>query len=228
MSGKLLIIGAGEFADIAYEYFTVDSDYEVVGFAVEAEYLTETEKFGLPVVALEEAESQFPPAQVSAHVAVTSTQLNRVRARLIELARAKGYTLANFVSPHAFVWRTASLGDNVFIFENNVIQHGVTIGDGCVIWSGNHIGHQTRIGDYCFLSSHVVISGYCSIGRSCFLGVNASFADNVALADDSFVGMAAVVNKSVKEPGQILNGNPAAPSRVTAYRYFKITPPEGA
>ncbi|UWQ77060.1 hypothetical protein [Leisingera sp. M658] len=26
MSKKLLIIGAGEFADIAYEYFTVDSD----------------------------------------------------------------------------------------------------------------------------------------------------------------------------------------------------------
>ncbi len=224
MSKPLLIIGAGEFADIAYEYFTVDSDYDVVGFAVEAAYLDQTEKFGLPVVALEEATNHFPPDKVAAHVAVTSTQLNRVRARLIAQSRDQGYTLANFISPRAMVWRTASLGENLFIFENNVVQHGVTIGDGCVLWSGNHIGHQSRIGDYCFLSSHVVVSGYCTIGRSCFVGVNASFADNVTLGDDCFVGMAAVVNKSFKDNGQILNGHPAEPSRVTAYRYFKIEP----
>ncbi len=36
---KLVLIGAGEFAEIAYEYFTYDSSYEVVGFSVEKEYL---------------------------------------------------------------------------------------------------------------------------------------------------------------------------------------------
>ncbi|WP_083099816.1 acetyltransferase [Pseudophaeobacter leonis] len=222
MSKRLLIIGAGEFADIAYEYFTVDSDYEVVGFAVEREYLTEDTKFGLPVVALDEADATFDPRDTEAHVAVTSTQLNRVRARLIGAARAKGYRLASFISPHAFVWRTAEIGENAFIFEDNTIQHGVRIGDGCVLWSGNHIGHQTRIGDHCFLSSHVVISGYCSIGASCFLGVNATFADNVTLGDDCFVGMAAVVNKSFEAKGLILNGHPAEASKVSSYRYFRI------
>lgn len=222
MSGKLLIIGTGEFADIAYEYFTVDSDYEVIGFAVEQAYLEQDTKFGLPVVALETVETHFDPATVAAHVAVTSTQLNRVRARLIGIAKDKGYRLANFISPHAFVWRTAEIGENVFIFENNTVQHGVKIGDGCVLWSGNHIGHQSRIGDYCFVSSHVVISGYCDIGDSCFLGVNSTFADNVTLGADCFVGMAAAVNKSFADKGQILNGHPAEASRVTSYRYYKI------
>ena len=32
---KLVIVGAGEFGEIAYEYFTFDSEYEVVAFAVE-------------------------------------------------------------------------------------------------------------------------------------------------------------------------------------------------
>ena len=40
---KLVIVGAGEFAEIAYEYFTYDSDYEVVGFAVEKAYIKEKE-----------------------------------------------------------------------------------------------------------------------------------------------------------------------------------------
>ncbi|WP_323776780.1 acetyltransferase [Leisingera sp.] len=222
MSKKLLIIGAGEFADIAYEYFTVDSDYEVAGFAVEAEFLTEEEKFGLPVVALETVETVFPASEVEAHVAVTSTKLNRIRARLIEIARSKGYTLASFISPHAMVWRTAELGDNIFIFENNVVQHGVTIESGCVLWSGNHIGHQTRIREHCFLASHVVVSGYCDIGARSFVGVNATFADNVKIGEDCFVGMAAAVNKSFDTPGQILNGNPAEPAKVSSYRYFRI------
>lgn len=225
MSKSLLLIGAGEFADIAYEYFTVDSPYDVVGFAVEREHMGADEKFGLPVVALEDAAARFDPATTEAHVAVTSTQLNRVRARLMQVAEDQGYTLANFISPRAMVWRTVKLGRNVFIFENNVVQHGVRIGDGCVLWSGNHIGHQTQIGDHCFLSSHVVISGYCSIGARSFLGVNATFADSVSIGADTLVGMAAVVGKSFAEDGLILNGHPAEPSRVTSYRYYKLKPP---
>lgn len=224
MTQSLVIVGAGEFADIAYEYFTVDSAFTVVGFAVEAAYLKEATKFGLPVVALEEVEATFPTDSVQVHVAVTSTQLNQVRERLVGVVRQKGYRLASYISSRAFVWRTAKLGENVFVFENNVIQHGVEIGDGVVLWSGNHIGHQTRIGEFCFVSSHVVISGYCSIGRRSFLGVNATFADHVSIPADTFVGLASVLNKSVTEPGQILTGNPAVPSKVSAYRYFKVQP----
>lgn len=224
MAENLLIVGAGEFADIAYEYFTVDSDYTVVAFAVERDYLDETRKYGLPVIALEEATEHFDPATTQAHVAVTSTKLNRVRADLMEKTRGAGYSLANFISPRAMVWRTAELGENVFIFENNVVQHGVHIEDGCVLWSGNHIGHQTKIGAHCFLSSHVVISGYCTIGARSFIGVNAAFADGVSIAEDCLVGMAAVVNKSFDKPGLILNGNPAEPAKVTSYRYYRIKP----
>ena len=220
----LLIIGAGEFAEIAYEYFTVDSDYTVVGFAVEREYVTDTMRHGLPVVALEEAEAHFAPAQVSAFVAITNTQHNRLRERLMQTARDKGYKLASFISPNAFVWRTAQIGENVFIFENNVIQHGVNIAEGCILWSGNHIGHQTRIGPCCFLSSHVVISGYCEIGQRCFLGVNASLADHVSIAEDSLIGLGSVVSKSIKQPGAMVTGHPAEVSRVSTYRFFRLKP----
>ncbi len=222
MTKSLLIVGAGEFADIAHEYFTQDSDYDVVGFAVEAAFRAGNEHRGLPLVALEEAEVLFDPQLVAAHVAVTNTKLNRVRERLVGATRSKGYALANYVSSHAFVWRTAQLGENVFIFENNVVQHGVKIGDGVVLWSGNHIGHQTEIGDFTFISSHCVISGYCRIGRRCFLGVNATFADHIEIGEDCFVALAAVVNKSFSEPGQLITGHPATPSKVSTYRYFKL------
>ncbi len=222
MTNPLLIIGAGEFADIAHEYFTQDSEYDVVGFAVEKEFLNGNEHRGLPVVAFENVEAHFNPRQVAVHVAVTNTNLNRVRERLVGAAKAKGYSLANYISSRAFVWRTVMLGENVFIFENNVIQHGVKIGDGVVLWSGNHIGHQTEIGDFTFVSSHCVISGYCRIGRRCFLGVNATFADHIEIGDDCFVALASVLNKSFSDAGLMISGHPAMPSKVSTYRFFRL------
>ncbi len=50
MKQKLVIIGDSDFAQIAYEYFTHDSHYEVVAFAVEAAYKKRDELFDLPVI----------------------------------------------------------------------------------------------------------------------------------------------------------------------------------
>ena len=57
---KLVIVGDGEFAQIAFEYFTYDSTYEVVAFAVEQEYHKQTSLCGLPVVELESIDTLFP------------------------------------------------------------------------------------------------------------------------------------------------------------------------
>lgn len=60
---KLIIVGASAFAEIAYEYFTYDSDYDVVAFAVETPYLLDNNKYGLPLVAFETMEQRFPPME---------------------------------------------------------------------------------------------------------------------------------------------------------------------
>src|SRR6476620_8478124 len=120
---KLVIVGDGEFARIAHEYFSHDSPHTVVGFAVERDYLKSSRFLDLPVVPFEEIELNFAPDRHKVFVAVTYAQLNRVRARLYQQAKLKGYELASYVSSHAFVWRNAVVGENVFIFENNVIQH---------------------------------------------------------------------------------------------------------
>ena len=56
---KLVLFGDSAFAEIAYEYFTHDSPYEVVAFAVEAEYRTRDELFGLPVVPFESLADRY-------------------------------------------------------------------------------------------------------------------------------------------------------------------------
>lgn len=218
---QIVIVGDGETAELAYEYFTYDSPYEVVAFSVEQAYLKKSELFGLPVVAFETLEETHPPQSYKAFVAISYTQLNRIRTRLYQAVKGKGYGVVSYISSKAFVWRNAEIGENCFILENNVIQYAVKIGNNVVLWSGNHIGHQTVIKDNNFISSHVVVSGYCEVDESCFMGVNSSIANNVKIGRDCLIAMGAVVTKDT-DARQVYKGNPAKPSQADSFAVFRV------
>lgn len=223
---KLVIIGAGEFAEIAYEYFMFDSDYSVVAFAVEKEYRTEDFLFGLPVINFEDIVQKYTPSEFDVFVALTYAKLNRVRRRLYDICKKQGYHCASYVSSRAFVWHNVKIGENTFIFEDNTIQYHAQIGNNVVLWSGNHIGHRTIIEDDCWITSHDVISGFCRIGRGSFLGVNVSVGDKVVIAKDTVLGAGAVTVKNLDEIGQVYIGSPAKLLGKTSYMQFGISEEE--
>ena len=196
---KLIIVGDSAFAEIAYEYFTYDSQYEVVGFSVEREFLSKHELFGRPVVAFEDLEKVYAPDEHYFFAANVYTQLNQLRTRLYREAKRKGYSPASYVSAQAFVWRNVEIGEHCFIFENNVIQPFARVGDNVILWSGNHIGHHSVIKSHCFISSHVVVSGFVEIGESCFVGVNATMANNINVGDNCLIGAGALVLAAVPD-----------------------------
>src|SRR2546421_4515158 len=105
MAEHLIIVGDSLFAEIAYEYFSHDSPYDVVGFAVEAEYRKRDELLGLPVVDFETLAESYDPREHDVYAALVYTQLNRLRARLADEAKRRGFGLASYVSSRAFVWR---------------------------------------------------------------------------------------------------------------------------
>ncbi len=225
MSGRrknqeLVLVGDSSFAEIAFEYFTKDSSYEVVAFSVERGYLQRSELFGLPVVPFEELPERFPPSQYSAHVAVPYSQFNQLRLRLGEELRRWGYPLASYISSRAFVWDNVKVGEHCFIFEDNTVQPFVSLGEFVILWSGNHIGHHSRIGDGCFVSSHVVISGHCDIGKRCFVGVNATIGNNVTIGEDCWIGPGTTIVRDV--PARTMfRGQRDAPEEISSLDYLK-------
>ena len=218
---NLIIVGDGETAQLAYEYFTHDSDYRVIGFSVEKAFLKSDKLYGLPVTPFEELDRFYSPQQHSVFIAISYTQLNRIRTRLYQTVKRMGYQIPSYISSRAFVWHNVKIGENCFILENNVIQHGVSIADNVILWSGNHIGHQSSIGENTYIASHVVISGFCEIGEGCFLGVNCCLNDKIKIAKDCIIGSGAVVVRNT-EPGKVYIGNPAKPSEANSYRVFKV------
>lgn len=219
---KLVLFGDSAFAEIAYEYFTHDSEYEVVGFTVSQQYITKKELFGLPVVPFEEVENIFSPDTHDMHIAIVYLQMNRVRTRFYHEAKEKGYRLANYISSRAFVWRNVTMGDNIFIFEDNTIQPFVKIGSNNVFWSGNHIGHHSTIGSHNFISSHVVVSGFCNIGDSNFFGVNSTVGNNIDIGNDCLLGSFTHMVKNVPS-GTLMKGVPDKIEEESTYKKFNIS-----
>lgn len=218
---KLIIIGSGETGLIAYEYFQFDSEYEVIAFSVNNQYINESIINGLPVIPFEILEQEYNPIEYEVYVAISSGKLNRNRTKVYHEAKLKGYKCASYISSKAFVWRNVEIGENCFIFENNTLQPFVKIENNVTLWSGNHIGHNTIIKNNCFISSHCVISGFCEVGENSFLGVNCTIENNTKIAKDNFIGAGALIQKNTNEK-DFYQLKQTELSKVNTHRLFKI------
>ena len=136
------------------------------------------------------AANTHPPSDYSMFVAIGFSRVNQARAEMYHQCKEAGYDLVSYVNSRATQWGEFTIGDNTFIFEDNVIQPFVRIGSNVVLWSGNHIGHDAQIGDHVFIASHAVVSGNVLIGDYCFVGVNATFRDGVKVAPRCVIGAA--------------------------------------
>jgi sugar O-acyltransferase (sialic acid O-acetyltransferase NeuD family) len=188
MTKPLVIFGSGDIAQLAHYYFTTDSEYEVVAFTVDRDYVTESEFLGLPMVPFDELPERFPPESNALFVALAYAKINGVRKEKYLAAKALGYEIASYISSYATVLNDGRIGENAFLLEDNTIQPFVTIGNNVTLWSGNHIGHHSTIQDHCFLASQIVVSGGVVIEEQTFIGVNATLRDHITVGARCVIG----------------------------------------
>ncbi|RFN60040.1 acetyltransferase [Marixanthomonas ophiurae] len=205
---KVVIFGIQDFAELAHYYLENDSAYKVAAFCVDQKYLPETKKFkGLPVIAFEEVDTEYPPDQYNFFAPLSPTKMNGLREAVYKKIKEKGYQMISYVSSKATVFDN-EIGDNCFILEDNTLQPFTKIGNNVVLWSGNHIGHHCEIKDNVLFTSHVVLSGHCVVEANCFFGVNATIRDGITLAEGTLVAMAASITKDT-DAWSVYVGNPA-------------------
>jgi len=221
MTRKLVIFGLGDLAELAGYLFPLHTDYEVAAFCVDAEYAKESTFQNRPIVTTNNVIEEYPPAECDMFVAIGYKNLNKLREEKYFQIKKMGYRLATYVSPLATVFDNVSIGDNCFIFENNVVQPFVRIGNNTMLWSGNHVGHHSVIGDNCFIASHAVISGRVEIGNNVFIGVNATLRDKIKIGSHCVIGAGTVLLKDA-EKDQVFIQEATAPSRVPSYRLRNI------
>jgi sugar O-acyltransferase (sialic acid O-acetyltransferase NeuD family) len=205
---KLLIVGLSNNSKIASYYFERDTEFSVIGFCVDKEYMKESTFCNFPIFDLEKINFSHPPEQFQIFVATGYNQMNTIRENLYLRVKKMGYLLPNYISPKCSFLSEEIIGDNNFILEDNTIQPFVKLGSNNVIWSGNHIGHDVIIGDHNFITSHVVIAGFTKIGNNTFLGINSTIRDGIIISNKTLIGAGSLILKST-EPETVYFSNKA-------------------
>lgn len=196
---KIVIYGAGQTAEIIYDYLVNDSPYEIVAFTADKEFIKNDKFMNLPLVPFEEVEKTYPSGKFDMFVAMSYNDINRLRAEKYYAAKKKGYKLISYVSSKAGIIGKREIGDNCLICENQLIQPYAKIGNNVWIWNGVLVGHNSVIGDHCWLTSDASIGGNAVIGQYCFLGLNATVGHQVVVGKECFIGACALVMKNAKD-----------------------------
>ena len=203
---KLIILGAGQFAEEALDVVTDTGLFEVVSF-VEGLDRTQCSKSiaGVPVTWIDEL-GRFDRSHMLL-CAVGSPK----RITFITQVEHLGLRFASVVHPSARISRVGNVGKDVFISVGAIVGARTTIGDHVIINRAAVIGHHVVIGPYATISPGANIGGGARIGQGAYVGIGSIILDHISVGKGSVVGAGAVVTKDVPDNVQVLG----IPARVT-------------
>ena len=109
------------------------------------------------------------------------------------------------------------VGDKVEVGANTCIDKGVSgdtfIGKGVKFDNQVQVGHDTHIGDHCLIGAQCAIAGCTYIDDDCNIWARACVNKDLYIAKRTTILALSAVDKSVKEEGQTLFGQPAIDAR---------------
>jgi sugar O-acyltransferase (sialic acid O-acetyltransferase NeuD family) len=219
---KIVIFGAGRGANVATRYFNDDSSHEIVAYTVDDEYADRKEFMGRPIIPFSRIEKEIPPEQSQMFVLLGFQRMNALRAEKVAAAKAKGYSLASYVSSRILSWEKPKFGANCFILEGNVFNYDVSIGNNVVMWSSNHVGDLSVIEDNAFVSSHVVLSGEVTIGANSFLGVNATISNYVRIGARCYIGANTLIAQDTPPDSVYVTKGTAMVEHLDSLRFLQV------
>lgn len=196
----IIIVGDTSFAALLKKFIDKYADYSVQAFTVESKFRTSANLDGIEVIDLENIESRFPPSQFDMIIAVGYRQMNKIRKRLYDIVKGKGYFLKNFIHPSALV-DADFIGEGNIILENVTVSVNTKIGNCNLIWDNVAIRHDSTIGNFNQISGHSSVNGFVTVGDNCFLGSNCTIEPECKIADLTLIGAGAHIKGNTTEYG---------------------------
>jgi len=200
---RLVILGAGSFAEEVADLASDTDEYEPVAFVegVDREKCGR-QLAGLPVVWIDEAGSLADSCRAVCAVGTPK------REHFIGQARALGLQFATLVHPAAHISSTAALDVGTIVSAGAVIAAHARLAQHVIVNRGCLVGHHVAIGEFTTLSPGANIAGRVTIGSRCYVGMGAIVLDGRSIGDAAVVGAGAVVTHDVPERALVM-GIPA-------------------
>jgi sugar O-acyltransferase (sialic acid O-acetyltransferase NeuD family) len=215
MSKKVVVFGMSVLTEMICRDVVEHDDFEIAAITVDRAYMKTDNYKGFPVIAFEDIVNKYPPEKFDMLVVYTSQENMRLKEKIYNRVKDKGYSLRNYISPKADCHSDLEMGVNNIIMahaylgfhgkmgDNNFIRQKVYLGHDFVMGSHNTIAPGCRIGGHCIFESHI------------YIGLGAVVNNMLKISKDTLVGSGAVVIRNTEE----CSVNVGNPSRVI--RYFE-------
>lgn len=186
---KLVILGGGGHAKVAVETLRDAGLYDLEGFLDGA--AAGDRVLGLPRLG-DDAEMVKLRADGITHV-FPAVGSNGVRTKLAEQARLCGLSLANAVSPFAYVSKTVLLGEGVLVVAGAVINADSAIGDCVIVNTNASVDHDGRIGVGAHIAPRSALAGSVTVGEQALVGIGSTVLPRVTIGANAVVGAGSCV-----------------------------------
>lgn len=195
---KIIIYGAGDFAQMMKYYIEKDLNGEVVAYTVEKKYIEQEKVDDISVIPFEDLEKTFSNKDYDVVIGVVGRNMFNDRSSIYNSIKQKGYQMPNIIHTTASI-NTDDIGDANIVMDNSVIGPMCKIGSGNIIWPCVSIAHQNTVGDFNQFAGCSSSIGQIEIGSHCFIGNNCTLY--ATIADYTFVGAGTYIRKDTEEYG---------------------------
>lgn len=191
---RVVILGAGLFAEEVADLLSQMGGYELLGF-VEG---LDRDRCDRPLLGLPVHWIDAMPSTLGSCKAVCAVGSPK-RKTFIEQAMALGLEFCTVVHPRAQISPTTTLGEGCLVCPGVTIASHSRIERHTIVNRGSLIGHHARIGEYVTLSPGVNIAGKTAIGPSTVVGMGAIILDGISIGSHCLIGAGAVVTRDVPD-----------------------------
>lgn len=199
MKKKLIIFGIGPLAKMINFFFSRDSEYDIVAFTVDSEYIKEKTFLDKQVIEFDKIENQYSINNYEMFIAIGPSGMNKVREKKFKDAKKKGYKLASYISTKAIC--DSLTGENVFIGDMSVINPFVDLGNNILIWENSVINNNVSIEDHCYISPHSSIGTNSIIKQNSIIGTGAIIKTGINIAEKTLIGAGCYISQDTKAKG---------------------------
>lgn len=142
---NLIILGAGQLAEIAKEIAEAVGGYERIEFLddINPAAIGKLDDYKLYKGAFDDA-------------IVAIDDLN-VRVTYFKKLKEAGFNIPKLIHPAAFVSPSSSVDEGTIVEPMSLLHTGTMIGKGCIIAEGSIIGHHSQIDDFCYIAAHSTV-----------------------------------------------------------------------
>lgn len=220
MKKKLVIFGTGKIGEAVTYFFERDSEYDIISYVVDDNFIGNGTFMDKPVIPLSQMEQTFLKTDIFVFVAVGYQGMNSLRSMKVDFLRQKGYRFANYVSP--FVKGNFTIGENTIIMDGAMIQPNAKFGNNVFVWGGAMIGHHAIIYDNCWLTGGCLIGGITKLGANTFVGLGAIVGHEVVIGEKCMLGAGSIACKRL-EAGTVLVEPNTEPHRLNSDQFTRMS-----